>query len=167
MTRTFPTRVILTLVFATLVALVCVATHTASAAGEVQPVAVIVNRSNVAANLTVQELRRIVKGEQATWPDGKRVTLVLRHPGSPERQSLLRRCCKLGENDYKRLLLLTAFRAEFEFEPRVVASAASVRKFVVNVPGAVGVIPLADVDDSVKVLSIDGRPPNSSDYPIQ
>ena len=41
------------------------------------------------------------------------------------------------------------------------------RKFVFNVPGAIGYLRPGDVDDSVKVLRIDGHLPGDAEYPLK
>jgi hypothetical protein len=42
-----------------------------------------------------------------------------------------------------------------------------VRKFVFNVPGAIGYLRPEDVDDSVKVVRIDGHLPSDAEYPLK
>ena len=53
-------------------------------------VAVVVSPKNSASNLTLGELRKIFSGEKRIWPDGSRVKLFTRGPGTPERTALLR-----------------------------------------------------------------------------
>lgn len=45
--------------------------------------AVVVNKSNPVDNLTKAQLRKIILGDQASWPTGKRVIVVLRSPANP------------------------------------------------------------------------------------
>jgi hypothetical protein len=42
-----------------------------------------------------------------------------------------------------------------------------VRKFVFNVPGAIGYVRVTDVDDTVKVIRIDGHLPDDKDYSLR
>jgi hypothetical protein len=42
-----------------------------------------------------------------------------------------------------------------------------VRKFIFNVPGAIGYVRLSDVDPTVKVIRIDGRLPEDKDYELR
>jgi len=51
--------------------------------------------------------------------------------------------------------------------PRTLASPSIVRKFVFNAPGAIGYLRASDVDDSVKVVRIDGLLPEQKDYRLQ
>ena len=43
----------------------------------------------------------------------------------------------------------------------------AVRKMVANIPGAIGYISLSAVDDTVKVLEIDGLLPSQERYALQ
>jgi hypothetical protein len=42
-----------------------------------------------------------------------------------------------------------------------------VRKFVFNVPGAIGYVRATDVDSSVKILRVDGRLPEDKEYSLR
>jgi hypothetical protein len=42
-----------------------------------------------------------------------------------------------------------------------------VRKFVFNVPGAIGYLRASDVDGSVKVIKVSGHRPEEADYPLR
>jgi hypothetical protein len=42
-----------------------------------------------------------------------------------------------------------------------------VRKFVFNVPGAIGYLRAADVDGTVKVIKVNGHRVEDSDYPLR
>jgi hypothetical protein len=42
-----------------------------------------------------------------------------------------------------------------------------VRKFVFNVPGAIGYVRPEDVDESVKVIKINGLLPSDADYVLR
>ena len=51
--------------------------------------------------------------------------------------------------------------------PKVASSAAAVRQLVASTPGAIGFLPLAEVNDSVKVISVDGATAGASRYPVK
>ena len=57
-------------------------------------------------------------------------------------------------------------RARSAAGPRTARDADGVKRFVFNVPGAIGVIRLADVDDTVKVLRVNGASPGDPHYPL-
>ena len=132
-----------------------------------QSLAIIVNQSNPVENLSLTELRRIFLGERSHWPNGRRITLVIMPPGEPERAAILREVCRMSEKDYNNHFLHGLFTGEVFASPKTLSTPVGVRKFVFNVPGAIGYERSTDVDDTVKVLRIDGLLPGDKDYKIQ
>jgi ABC-type phosphate transport system substrate-binding protein len=128
------------------------------------PLAVIVNRSNPTETLGRRELRALFLGEKTAWPHGRRVTLVLREPGQAERAAVLRLIYAMSEDDLSRHFMHQAFTGGSASGPRALATADGVKRFVFNVPGAIGVVRLADVDATVKAIKIDGASPSDPGY---
>ncbi len=132
-----------------------------------ESLAIIVNRDNPVDRLSMSELRAVFLAERSHWANGRRITLVMMEPGQPERETLLRDVCRMSEPDLRRRYLQGLLTGEVLVSPKVLASPVGVRKFVFNVPGAIGYVRLGDVDDSVKVIQIDGHLPNDADYPLR
>lgn len=130
------------------------------------PLVVIVNRGNPTQSLERRELRALFLGEKTTWPHGRRVTLVLREPGQPERTAALRLIAGMSEDDLARHFIHQTFNGNTAGGPRALATADGVKRFVFNVPGAIGVIRLADLDDTVKALRISGAPATDPNYSL-
>jgi phosphate transport system substrate-binding protein len=130
------------------------------------PLAVIVNRGNPVDSIGRRELRALFLGEKTTWPHGRRVTLVLREPGQPERTAALRLIAGMSEDDLARHFIHQTFTGTTASGPRALATADGVKRFVVNVPGAIGVIRLADLDDTVKAIKVNGAGPSDADYAL-
>jgi hypothetical protein len=59
-----------------------------------------------------------------------------------------------------------AFTGKDIAPPRDVASAAALKQFVAGTPGAIGCILASEVDDSVKVLKVDGNAPGEPGYKL-
>src|ERR1700739_424719 len=138
-----------------------------SASGAEQSLAIIVNQSNSVENVSTEELRKIFLGERSHWPNGRRITLVMMEPGQPERETLLRDVCRMSEADLRRRFLQGLLTGEVRVSPKTLSSPAGVRKFVFNVPGAIGYLRPEDVDDAVKVIRIDGHLPGDAEYPLK
>jgi hypothetical protein len=85
-------------------------------------------------------------------------------PGQPERDAVLRDVCRMNESDFRRRILQGLLTGEVLVSPKTLATPVGVRKFVFNVPGAIGYMRPSDVDGSVKVLRIDGRLPGDGSY---
>jgi ABC-type phosphate transport system substrate-binding protein len=128
--------------------------------------AIIVNRANSIDNLSAAELRRIFLGARGHWPSGRRITIVMMEPGQPERAAVLRQICQMSENEFNNHFLHGLFTGEVLVSPKILASPVGVRKFVFNVPGAIGYLRISDVDSSIKIVSIDEHFPNDKAYPL-
>jgi len=129
--------------------------------------AIVVNQSNAVDDLSLAELRAVFLGERSHWPNGRRITLVMMEQGQPEREAILREICRLSEADFRRRILQGLFTGEVLVSPKTLATPVGVRKFVFNVPGAIGYLRLEDVDASVKVIRVEGRLPNDTEYSVR
>jgi ABC-type phosphate transport system substrate-binding protein len=129
--------------------------------------AIIVHHSNPVEGLTFSELRRIFMLDTQTWPNGRKITVVLREKGQPERAEALRIICGLSEREYDRHILLRTFQGSVNIGPRAIQSAPGMLRFVYNAPGAIGFVHADEVDSSVKLLRIDGVLPDDPKYPVR
>src|SRR3954462_10426648 len=100
--------------------------------------AIVGNRSNPVDGLTSRELRRIFMLDTQTWPHGRKITVVLREKGQPERADALRLICGLSEADYDKHILFRTFQGSVNIGPRSIQSAAAMLRFVYSAPGAIG-----------------------------
>ena len=142
--------------------------RTAQAARAVpnQSLAIVVNRSNPIDNLSTAELRKIFLGERSHWPSGHRIAVAMLEYG-PEREAVLRQIYRMSEGGYRNHFIKGIFRGEVPVSPRTLASPVLIRKFIFNAPGAIGYLRSSDVDETVKVLRIDGHLPDDRDYRFQ
>jgi ABC-type phosphate transport system substrate-binding protein len=146
--------------------------QTASSATEVrgnptQTLAIIVNRSNPVDSLSFGELRKIFMGERNHWQNGHRIAIAMLDYGQPERRAVLRLIYRMDENRYQDFLLRGMFRGDVFVAPKTLSSPTIVRKFVFNAPGAIGYLRASDVDQTVKVVRIDGLLPEDKGYRLQ
>jgi hypothetical protein len=141
-----------------------------SEAGEQSPpeqnLAIVVNRSNPVENLSMAELRKIFLGERGHWPNGRRITLVMMEPGQPERKLVLHDICQMDEKAFNNHFMRGLFTGEVFVSPKTLATPEGVRKFIFNVPGAIGYLRATDIDASVKIIRIDERLPNDKGYKL-
>ena len=135
--------------------------------GATEPLVIVVNRSNLVDDLTSAELRRIFLGNRSYWPNGRRITLVMREPGEPERNTILREVCGLTEDQLKNHFLHGLYTGEILVSPKILSSPMGVRKFIFNVPGAIGYLRIGDVDATVKVVRIDELLPEDKGYKLR
>ena len=140
---------------------------TGGGGGSEQALAIIVNQSNPVDNCSFEELRKIFLGERSHWPNGRRITVVMLDPAQPERKLVLREIYGMTEKDLNNHFIQGVFTGAVLASPKTFASVAEVRKFVFNVPGAIGYVRATDADASVKILRVDGRLPDDKDYRLR
>lgn len=134
---------------------------------QLEPLVIVVNRSNPVNDLSFDELRRIFLGTRSHWPNGRRITLVMREPGEPERKTVLHDVCGMNEDQFKNHFVHGLYTGEILVSPKILSSPVGVRKFIFNVPGAIGYLRVGDVDDSVKVVRIDELLPDDKGYKLR
>jgi ABC-type phosphate transport system substrate-binding protein len=132
-----------------------------------QLLAIIVNKSNPVEGLSYADLRQIFLGQRSYWPHGRKITLVMREPGQAEREAVLRAVYGMGERDFNRHFLQAKFTGEVLAAPKLLSTAAGVKKFVLNVPGAIAYVRLNELDDSVKPIHIDNQAPGDPGYKLR
>lgn len=129
--------------------------------------AIIVNRSNPVENLSFDELRQYFLGERTRWPNGRRVSIVMRAPEEPERAAVLRIIYEKDEADFHTHILHLKFLGKISEEPRPLGTASRVNNFVFLQPGAISYVRASEVSPSVKVISVDGLMPGSAGYKLK
>lgn len=132
-----------------------------------EPLVIVVNRTNSIDNLSLVELHSIFLGNRVHWSDGRRITLVMREPGDPERRTILHDVCGMTENQFNTHFLHGLYTGEILVSPKILSTPAGVRKFIFNVPGAIGYLRMSEVDSSVKVVQIDEYSPEDKNYKLR
>jgi ABC-type phosphate transport system substrate-binding protein len=119
--------------------------------------AVVVNKDNAVGNVSSAHLVKIIRGEVKKWPDGKNIVLVL-HRGSAGEAETLERLNRMSDGEWKSFLAV--HKDSFLF----VDTDADVLKAVQADPGAVGLIEVHSIDNSINVVKVDGKLPMESGY---
>jgi ABC-type phosphate transport system substrate-binding protein len=119
--------------------------------------AVVVNKDNPVENVTSAHLAKIVRGEVKKWPDGKNIILVL-HKDSEGEDETLERLNRMSSVEWK--AFLAAHRDSILF----VDTDADVLKTVQGEAGAIGLIDVHSVDNSINVVHVDGKLPMEFGY---
>ena len=119
--------------------------------------AVVVNKDNKAKNITAIHLGKIFRAEVKEWPDGKAVVLVL-HKNSEGETETLEHLIKMSPGELKALI------AAHKDSILLADSDAEVLRIVQSTPGAVGLVEIHSVDNTVNVVRVDGKLPMESGY---
>jgi phosphate transport system substrate-binding protein len=137
------------------------------AAGLQDDLAIIVNKSNPTDAMTLAELRNVFLAERSRWSNGRKITITMLDAGNPERDVILRTVYRMREAEFNRNFLRAKFTGETTEEPKLLASPTNMVRFVFNAPGAIGYVRSSSLDNSVKVLRIDGLAPGEPGYKIK
>ncbi len=119
--------------------------------------AVVVNKDNAVQNVTSAHLSKIIRGEIKKWSDGKNIVLVLHNDSAGESETL-ERLNKMSAAEWKSFL--AAHRDGIVF----VDTDADVLRTVQSEPGALGLIEVHSIDNSVNVIHVDGKLPMEFGY---
>lgn len=119
--------------------------------------AVVVNKDNAVENVTSAHLSKIIRGEVKKWPDGKNIVVVL-HKDSAGETETLERLNKMSATEWKSFL--SAHKEAILF----VNTDADVLKVVQGEPGAVGLVEVHSIDNSINVVHVDGKLPTEFGY---
>lgn len=130
-------------------------------------VAIIVNPANAVDSLSLNELKRIFKIETGFWPNGSRVILLLRGDQCSEQEIILRRVYQMSAAELKRFWIQKLYQGAISEVPGNLHSDAAVKTYVGAVPNAIGFIKPSQIDESIKVLEIDGKLPHEKGYPLK
>ena len=129
-------------------------------------VAIIVSKENGTNEVSFRDLARIFKLEQQYWDSGKKIYLVMRETGAVEKETVLAKIYQMDDAELKTFWLGKLFRQEIASFPTTLSSDEAVKRFVSQVPNAVGFLDAAAVDDRVMVLRIDGKLPMENGYKL-
>jgi ABC-type phosphate transport system substrate-binding protein len=135
-----------------------------TALAQSKDLALISNKSNNVAAMTLPELVKVCKGQTSRWPDGKSVSFVARDPASPEMKIVLDKVYGMSKDEVKAAVASANHgRAE---HPAVIVmeSDEAVVKKVESTPGAVGLVDVYSISGGVKVLKLGGKLPLEPGY---
>ena len=119
--------------------------------------AVVVDKDNNVGNVTAVHLSKILREEVKKWPDGKAIVLVL-HKDSAGESETLERLIKMSPAELKALV------ASHKDSIQIVDSDAEVLRIVQSTPGAIGLVDVRSVDNTINVIRVDGKLPMESGY---
>lgn len=129
-------------------------------------IAIVVHPNSKVSDLSLRELRAILKLEKQFWPEGKRVLLFQRPSKSPEGRVLLETVYNLTEEELRKAWVQKLFAGEIPAIPAVVRNRDGAITAVKKNEGAITVVLAGEVPEGVRLLAIDGKKPNEAGYPL-
>jgi hypothetical protein len=128
--------------------------------------ALISNKSNEVAAITLPELVKVCKGQVSRWPDGKPVSFITRDPTTPEMTLLLEKVYGMSKDEVKATIASANHSRANHAAIVVVESDDAVVKRVESISGAVGLVDVYSISGGVTVLKVGGKLPLEPGYPL-
>jgi len=140
----------------------------ATSQSDVQSYAVVVSPDVSIDDVSVEQLRRIFQFKQRYWKGGRRITVLYSESSLEPGSFLLDEIYRLDYPSLKRFILEKLYQGELDLAPKVVASDRSVLRFVASGHGLVAIVASDTINgNGAKVLTVDGRRPETDDYPLR
>jgi len=147
--------------------LVLIGVSLARANDKADDLAIVVGKNSTLDNVTLAELVKLLREEKSKSSDGVKFIVLAREAGSAERSAALKEIYQMTEAEYQKYFLQATFVGAVQAAPKVVSGAAATRQFVAGNSGAIGYVRGSDVDDSVKVVKVDGKSPGDAGYGLK
>lgn len=128
-------------------------------------IAVVVSEKSAQRSLSLDELRRIFLNKDSTSQGGDRFVPVNQRANSPDRVLFDVRVLGLTPDQTARYWIDQRLRGKRA--PATVGSLTMLKRALTELPGAVGYLAVADLDPSLRALTIDGRGPKDANYVIR
>lgn len=129
--------------------------------------AIVVHPKNGTTDLTMDELRLIMKAEKKFWAETRNIRILMREKETWERGIILEKVFAMDENAYSRFWLKQIYRGKATAPPAVVATEEEMLKTVRDDVNAIGYADHSHVADDLVVVTIDGKKPSDGDYPLK
>ena len=143
-----------------LVLLCCQLLGVREASGQI---AVVVNQGNEIKSVTLQSLQDIYAGNKVSWSNNHKIFPVSMKTSLEVTQSFFEKALGKSPREMKRAWIrLTLSGAGAP--PKMVGSEAEVLLYVAKNEGAIGFVGIDKVNDSVKVLAVQGNLPSEKGY---
>jgi hypothetical protein len=126
--------------------------------------AVVSNKANSLAAISVPDLVKVCKAQTNRWPDGKPVTLIMRAPSAPEMKLFLEKVYELSEAQVKDLIATANHGRNNHPAIMIVESDEDLVNKVASTPGAVGIVDVYAINSSVSVVKLGGKLPLEPGY---
>jgi ABC-type phosphate transport system substrate-binding protein len=116
---------------------------------------IVVNRENGVDSLPLADLQRMFRKQMRMWPHGEPVVPVDWDATSEVRQEFSERVLNRSVREMGEFWVQQSITQGLT-PPTSLKSSRAILRFVASVPGAIGYVPAADVDDTVKRIDVKG-----------
>jgi periplasmic binding family protein len=143
---------------------VCIFLAASVSLAAARDLALVSNKTNSVAAITIPDLVKVCKGQTSRWPDGKPVTFIMRNPSAPEMKFFLEKVYEIPEAQVKELVATANHGRMGHPAIMIVDSDEDLVNKVASLPGAVGVVDVYAINSSVAVVKLAGKLPLEPGY---
>ena len=119
-----------------------------------QSFTVVVNKDNPATSISKSQLRKMILGDTAAWPNGAKVVIFLGPVGDAARTAALKEICGMSESDFSHQTLQASFSGGSKATVKTLPAAA-VRNVVAVSPGGLGIVEGTTAGGGLKILPVE------------
>ena len=128
------------------------------------PLVLIVHPDNPVDELSYQDVRRIARMDRLYWSQTDGIVLLLPGPTAAERKRMLDRVFLMSEQAFKQHWVSVAYQLEVLSLPRPYTECAVAVRIVGSLKFAASLVRASCVDETVRVVPVDGRLPSDPGY---
>jgi hypothetical protein len=128
--------------------------------------ALVSNKANGVADVSMSELVKICKGQTNHWPKGKPVTLFSLNPTSSEMKMVLEKVYGMSSDEVNALITTANHGRANHPAIVVVNSDKDLVEAVESTPGAVGLVDVYSITGGITVLRVESKLPLEAGYPL-
>jgi ABC-type phosphate transport system substrate-binding protein len=135
-------------------------------AAHAKDIAVVSNKSNGVADVSMSDLVKICKGQTTRWPKGKPVTLFSLNPASNEMRMVLGKVYGMSSDEVSALITTANHGRANHPAIIIVKSDRDLVEAVESTPGAVGLVDVYSITGGITVLRVESKLPLEAGYPL-
>ena len=142
----------------------CIFLAMAASLASARDLAIVSNKANSFATISLPDLVKVCKAQTNRWPDGKPVTIIMRTPSSPEMRLFLEKVYELPEAQVKDLIATANHGRANHPAIMIVENDEDLVNKVASIPGAIGIVDVYAINSSVAVVKLAGKLPLEPGY---
>ena len=129
---------------------------------------VIVNAAAPTTDISTTDLRSIYLGQITRWPNHRAILPVVIRLDTAAGNLFLRHLIGMGQVDYAQNWIGMVFRGQAASPPLVAASTSEAARFVAAHSESIAIVAgVPAANRNVRILNVDGKPPDADDYPLR
>ena len=123
----------------------------------------VVHDSNSVSDLSMKELKRIYQGKITDYKNGQEITLA---EHTPVNEDFYQAALGMSTRKTRRYWMKLIFSGGHATPPQVFKKIERVRQFIRETEGGICFIEASDVEEGMKILSIEGKKQGDEGYPL-